>query len=112
MVSVGPLAGRIPVFLAPQRYRRRRNVGRLRDSGFPRLSGIQHEARSALVWVALSGVVSLLLGLLILARWPTNSVYILGLLVGVDLIMAGTGWIAIGLGLRRGEASSRLPSSV
>jgi uncharacterized membrane protein HdeD (DUF308 family) len=63
------------------------------------------------IWVALSGVVSLLLGLLILARWPTNSVYILGLLLGIDLVMAGTGWIAIGLGLRRGQASSRLPSS-
>jgi uncharacterized membrane protein HdeD (DUF308 family) len=63
------------------------------------------------IWVALSGVITLLLGLLILARWPTNSVYILGLLLGIDLIMAGTGWIAIGLGLRRGQALSRLPPS-
>jgi uncharacterized membrane protein HdeD (DUF308 family) len=63
------------------------------------------------IWVALSGVITLLLGLLILARWPTNSVYILGLLLGIDLIMAGAGWIAIGLGLRRGQASSRLPPS-
>jgi uncharacterized membrane protein HdeD (DUF308 family) len=62
-------------------------------------------------WVALSGVITLLLGLLILARWPTNSVYILGLLLGIDLVMAGAGWIAIGLGLRRGQASSRLPPS-
>lgn len=61
------------------------------------------------IWVALSGVITLLLGLLILARWPTNSVYILGLLLGIDLVMAGAGWIAIGLGLRRGQASSRLP---
>lgn len=60
------------------------------------------------IWVALSGVITLLLGLLILARWPTNSVYILGLLLGIDLVMAGAGWIAIGLGLRRGQASSRL----
>ena len=63
------------------------------------------------IWVALSGVITLLLGLLILARWPTNSVYILGLLLGIDLVMAGAGWIAIGLGLRRGQASSRLPPS-
>ena len=63
------------------------------------------------IWVALSGAITLLLGLLILARWPTNSVYILGLLLGIDLVMAGAGWIAIGLGLRRGQASSRLPPS-
>jgi uncharacterized membrane protein HdeD (DUF308 family) len=62
------------------------------------------------IWVALSGVITLLLGLLILAHWPINSVYILGLLLGIDLIMAGTGWIGIGLGLRRSQASSRLPS--
>jgi uncharacterized membrane protein HdeD (DUF308 family) len=63
------------------------------------------------IWVALSGVITLLLGLLILARWPINSVYILGVFLGIDLIMAGAGWIGIGLGLHRGQASSHLPSS-
>jgi uncharacterized membrane protein HdeD (DUF308 family) len=53
------------------------------------------------VWVALSGAITLLLGLLIVARWPVNSVYILGLFLGIDLIMAGTGWISLGLSLRR-----------
>src|ERR1700688_2043363 len=62
------------------------------------------------IWVALSGVITLLLGLLILARWPINSVYILGLFLGIDLIMAGAGWIGIGLGFRRGRLSSHLPS--
>jgi len=57
------------------------------------------------IWVALSGVITLLLGLLILARWPINSVYILGLFLGIDLIMAGTGWIGLGLGLHRLPAS-------
>jgi uncharacterized membrane protein HdeD (DUF308 family) len=38
---------------------------------------------------------------LILARWPINSVYILGLFLGIDLIIAGTGWIGLGFGLRR-----------
>jgi uncharacterized membrane protein HdeD (DUF308 family) len=53
------------------------------------------------VWVALSGVITLLLGLLILARWPVNSVYILGIFLGIDLIMAGAGWVGLGLSLRR-----------
>jgi uncharacterized membrane protein HdeD (DUF308 family) len=63
------------------------------------------------IWVALSGVITLLLGLLILARWPISSVYVLGLFLGIDLIMAGAGWIGIGVGLHRGQVSSRLPSS-
>jgi uncharacterized membrane protein HdeD (DUF308 family) len=53
------------------------------------------------VWVALSAVITLLLGLLILARWPVNSVYILGLFLGIDLIMAGAGWVSLGFSLRR-----------
>ena len=55
------------------------------------------------IWVALSGVITVLLGVLILARWPVSSLYILGLFLGIDLIMAGAGWIGIGFGLRRGR---------
>src|ERR1700709_953340 len=40
------------------------------------------------IWIVLSGVITLLLGLLILARWPVSSLYILGLFLGIDLIMA------------------------
>src|SRR5579863_2160859 len=53
------------------------------------------------IWIVLSGVITLLLGLLILAHWPVSSLYILGLFLGIDLIMAGAGWIGLGLSLRR-----------
>jgi uncharacterized membrane protein HdeD (DUF308 family) len=59
------------------------------------------------IWVALSGAITLLLGVLILARWPINSVYILGLFLGIDLIFAGAGWIGLGLGLHRSPDSTR-----
>jgi uncharacterized membrane protein HdeD (DUF308 family) len=62
------------------------------------------------IWVALSSVVTLLLGLLILARWPVNSLYILGLFLSFDLIMAGACWIGLGLGLHRTEPRSPLAS--
>ena len=52
------------------------------------------------IWVLLSGVITLLLGLLILAHWPVSSLYILGLFLGIDLIMAGVAWIGLGFGLR------------
>jgi len=58
------------------------------------------------LWVALSGVITLVLGLMILAKWPVSSLYVLGLFLGIDLIMAGASWIGIGLGLRR-EAAPR-----
>jgi uncharacterized membrane protein HdeD (DUF308 family) len=53
------------------------------------------------IWVLLSGVITLLLGLLILAHWPVSSLYILGVFLGIDLIMAGAAWIGLGFGLRR-----------
>jgi len=53
------------------------------------------------IWVLLSGLITLLLGLLILARWPVSSLYILGVFLGIDLVMAGAAWIGLGFGLRR-----------
>jgi uncharacterized membrane protein HdeD (DUF308 family) len=61
------------------------------------------------VWLLLSSIITLLLGLLILAHWPISSVYVLGIFLGVDLVMAGVGWIALSLALRRrgGPLSAR-----
>ena len=53
------------------------------------------------IWVVVSGVITVLLGLIILAHWPVSSLYILGLFLGIDLIFAGAGWIAVGFGLAR-----------
>ena len=55
------------------------------------------------IWILLSGAITLRLGLLILAHWPVSSLYILGLFLGIDLIMAGAGWIGLGFGLHRGR---------
>jgi uncharacterized membrane protein HdeD (DUF308 family) len=53
------------------------------------------------IWVVVSGVITVLLGLVILAHWPVASLYILGLFLGIDLIFAGAGWLAVGFGLKR-----------
>jgi uncharacterized membrane protein HdeD (DUF308 family) len=56
------------------------------------------------IWLLLSSIITLLLGLLILARWPISSVYVLGIFLGIDLVMAGAGWIGLSLALRRRAA--------
>jgi uncharacterized membrane protein HdeD (DUF308 family) len=53
------------------------------------------------IWVVVSGVITLVLGLIILVHWPVSSLYILGLFLGIDLIFAGAGWLAVGFGLRK-----------
>jgi uncharacterized membrane protein HdeD (DUF308 family) len=52
------------------------------------------------IWVALSGAITILLGVVILAHWPVSSLYILGIFLGIDLVFAGIGWIFVGLGLK------------
>jgi uncharacterized membrane protein HdeD (DUF308 family) len=51
------------------------------------------------VWVIFSGIVTLLLGLVILSHWPVSGLYVLGIFLGVDLVIAGAGWIGVALGL-------------
>ncbi len=50
--------------------------------------------------VILAGLVTFFVGILIVVGWPTNSLFILGLLLGLDLLFWGSGWIAFGLRLR------------
>jgi uncharacterized membrane protein HdeD (DUF308 family) len=52
-------------------------------------------------WVAVSALITLLLGLMIVAKWPYSSVYTLGIFLGVDLIFIGSAWLTIGLALKK-----------
>jgi len=58
--------------------------------------------REGMSWtsVVLSGVVTLLLGLIILVHWPVSSLFVLGTLLGIDLLIIGIGWIFVGFGLK------------
>lgn len=47
-------------------------------------------------WVALSAAITALLGIMVLTQWPASSLYILGVFLSVDLLMAGLGWVMIG----------------
>jgi len=52
-------------------------------------------------WVVVSGIISFLLGLMIVAKWPVSSAYALGIFLGVDLLFMGSSWISVGLALKR-----------
>lgn len=64
-------------------------------------------------FVVFSGVVTLLLGGIILAHWPVSSLWVIGTFLGVDLIFAGASWMGLGLSLKRsneGQAVSAISS--
>lgn len=52
------------------------------------------------VVVVLSGLVTIVVGGVIIAAWPVSSLIVLGVFLAVDLISSGIGWLAIGLGLK------------
>jgi uncharacterized membrane protein HdeD (DUF308 family) len=49
--------------------------------------------------VFLAAAVTIVLGLIIVSRWPFDSIYVLGTLLGVDLLFHGVGWVSFGMGL-------------
>jgi uncharacterized membrane protein HdeD (DUF308 family) len=51
--------------------------------------------------VLLAGVLSALVGVLIVVGWPANRFVVLGVLLGLDLAFWGAAWIRFGLRLRR-----------
>jgi uncharacterized membrane protein HdeD (DUF308 family) len=63
-------------------------------------------------WVGLSGVAGLLIGILILAKFPSSADWAIGLLVGIDLIFAGwtlTSVALVGKDLARGAEGPTPP---
>jgi uncharacterized membrane protein HdeD (DUF308 family) len=52
-------------------------------------------------WQAADGIVTFVLGVLVLVEWPASGLWVIGLFVGIDLIFYGCGWIALALGLRQ-----------
>ena len=62
---------------------------------------MQMKSGSAWAWVAVSGVITLLLGIVIIMQWPLSGAYALGIFLGVDLVFDGAAWLGMGLALKR-----------
>lgn len=61
-------------------------------------------------WYVLSAIVSIILGLMIIARWPTSAFWVIGLFVAVELIFDG--WASIMIALAAHEAGKAEESHV
>ena len=55
-------------------------------------------------WVAASAVITLLLGIIIVAKWPYSSAYTLGISLAIDLIFIASTWLGIAPPLKRRPA--------
>ena len=65
------------------------------------ISYMRLKSESASRWLLLNGVVTLVLGGLIWFHWPSSTVWAIGTLVGVNLLMTGITRLTFGLAVRK-----------
>jgi uncharacterized membrane protein HdeD (DUF308 family) len=70
--------------------------------------GVQHRGTSGWVGGVLGGVITLLLGLMILVRWPSSALWVIGLFLAIELIVNGWTQILVALAARRAGAGAPL----
>jgi len=51
--------------------------------------------------VFFNGLVTFILGILIIAEWPVAALWVIGLFVGIDLVLSGISWIYLSLTAKR-----------
>jgi uncharacterized membrane protein HdeD (DUF308 family) len=61
---------------------------------------IQHKGSAGWVWILIGGIVSILLGILVIADWPLSGLWVIGLVIAVELIVNGWTYIFVGLAAR------------
>jgi len=61
----------------------------------------------AMWWLmALGGLVSVVVGIMLYQALPWSGLWVLGTLIAVEMIVQGVGWIGFGLGLRKLSATT------
>lgn len=69
------------------------------------IAAFVNKAGGNLSWlVVLDGVITLILGILVLSQWPVSAVWLIGLYVGISILISGISLLAIALATRRTTA--------
>ncbi len=71
------------------------------SSGVFRMSAALAVKFSNRFWLFLSGLVSLILGILIFIQWPAASLWVIGLFIGIELIFSGWWFIISGYAVKQ-----------
>lgn len=56
-------------------------------------------------WLLIDGIITLLLGLMIYAQWPSSSAWAIGTLVGVSMIFSGVTRVMVSMAARKAPSS-------
>jgi uncharacterized membrane protein HdeD (DUF308 family) len=68
--------------------------------GVIRIVGALSQRFAAWGWTLLSGIISLLLGIMIWRQWPVSGLWVIGTFVGIELIFSGWTWVMLAMAVR------------
>ena len=60
------------------------------------IRGLRHSG-----WVLFDGIITLILGALIWAHWPSTAVWVIGTLVGISLMFSGISRLMLSMAVRK-----------
>jgi uncharacterized membrane protein HdeD (DUF308 family) len=70
-------------------------------------AGLAIRPASGWLWLAAAGAATVLVALVILVGWPVNSLWIIGALLAIDVMVTGCALSALALALRRSVSIDR-----
>lgn len=68
---------------------------------FQVILGFQMRPHGGWGWVLVAGILSAIVGLIVLLQWPVSTSYALGYLVGISLIFSGWSYVMLSLAAKR-----------
>jgi uncharacterized membrane protein HdeD (DUF308 family) len=68
---------------------------------FDLVAYFKHRGLAGSGWILFDGIVTLILGILVWRQWPSSSMWVIGTLVGISMIMTGTTRLMLGLAARK-----------
>jgi uncharacterized membrane protein HdeD (DUF308 family) len=81
-------------------------AGTITGAGIVRLIiALQHRDSKGWGWALVSGIISIILGIMIFARWPVSGLWIIGLFVAIEMIINGWSYIFLALAAKNAGRS-------
>ncbi|MGA7980619.1 MAG: HdeD family acid-resistance protein [Chromatiaceae bacterium] len=66
----------------------------------------QHKGARGWGWALAGGIISVILGLLVMSGWPVSGLWFIGLIIAIELIVNGWTYIFLGLAARTAHRAS------
>jgi uncharacterized membrane protein HdeD (DUF308 family) len=97
---IRPLSGIITLTIILAAYLLASGVGHIMVA-----IGYRKEIPNAWVWMLITGVIDIVLGFIIISGMPGTAIWVLGLLVGINMLMTGFALIMAALAVRKAVAA-------